>query len=100
MEVSRIQIANIDIPASTEVSWALPKGCKWFTLQCRTAVDIRIAVDAGKVVGLLKPYFTLKSGTSWDEENLDIEKQLLIYFAAASAVVVEAFLGISEEEGG
>ena len=94
-KANKILIANIPIPANTEVSWALPKGCVWFTLQCRTAVDVRIAFESGKMEDR---YLTLKSGTSWDEHDLDIRQRQPIYFYAASAVVVEAFLGISEEE--
>ena len=94
-KANKILIANIPITATTETPWALPKGCVWFTLQCRTAVDVRITFEAGRIGDR---YFTLKSGTSWDENNLDIKVRLPIYFYAASAVVVEAFLGISEEE--
>ena len=96
--VSRILVANVQIAvANTEYGWALPKGCKWFTLQCRTAVDVRIAFDSGHVASSEPPYFSLKSGTSWSED-VDIKTPLKIFFAAASAVWIEAFVGIAEEE--
>ena len=94
-KANKILIANIPVPATTETPWALPKGCIWFTLQCRTAVDVKIAFESGRMGDR---YLTLKSGTSWDEHDLDIRQRQPIYFYAASAVVVEAFLGISEEE--
>ena len=93
-KANRIQIANIAVPATTETPWALPKGCVWLTLQCRSAVDVRIAFEAGQTTDR---YLTLKAGTSWDEHDLDIRERQPIYFYAASAVVVEAFLGIYEE---
>ena len=58
-------------------------------------MDIRITFESGRIEDR---YLTLKSGTSWDEHNLDIRQRHPIYFYAASAVVVEAFLGIYEEE--
>ena len=94
-KANKILIANIPVPANTEVSWALPKGCVWFTLQCRTAVDVRITFEAGRIEDR---YLTLKSGTSWDENNLDIKVRLPIYFYAASAVIIEVLLGIYEEQ--
>ena len=98
-KVTRIQIANIPITAAnTDTPWALPKGCRWFSIQCRTAVDVRVAVQAGKAAGSQPDYFTIKSGTVLKEDNLNIEERLLLWLAAASAVTVEAVLGISEEE--
>ncbi len=96
--VNRIRVANTHITAANkEAMWTLPKGCKWFTLQCRTAVDVRIAFDSGHVESSEPPYFTLKSGTNWNEQDLDIKERLTIYFAAASAVWIEALIGITEE---
>ena len=91
--VNRIQIANISLPAKTATPWALPKGCKWFTLQCRSSINVRVSKAQG-----MGTYFTLKSGASWDEHDLDIGERLTLFLYAASAVVVEVFLGIYDEE--
>ncbi len=94
----RLAVVNIQISAAnTEAPWELPKGCKLFTLQCRTAVDVRIAFDSGHVASSEPPYFTLKSGTSWSEQDLDNRESQKVFFAAASAVWIEAFVGIAEE---
>ncbi len=92
-KVNRIRIANISVSATTATPWAIPDGCKWFTLQCRTAVDVRISRQEG-----MGTYFTLKAGTSWDERELGVEKRIQLFFYAASAIVVEVFLGICEKE--
>ncbi len=92
----RLVVANIRVPASEEAVWTLPKGCKWFTLQCRTAVDVRIAFDSGHVVSSEPPYFTLKSSQGWSED-VDIKTPQTIFFAAASAIWIEAVMGIAEE---
>lgn len=98
-KANKIRIANIDIiSANVEVPWAIPKGVVWFTMQCRTAVAVRIGVEAGKAAASEKPYLTMKAGISWNELNLDIKERQKIFFAAASAVVVEIVLGINEEE--
>jgi len=71
MEESRankIVIANINIPeADKEVPWALPKNCRWFTMQVRDGTAIRMAVESGHVASSEPPYFTLLTDNSWDE---------------------------------
>lgn len=99
-KANKIAVVNIVITkADTDARWAIPKGCVWFTMQCRTAVDVRIGLSEGKAEGSQPPYLTMKSGTSWDEDDLDIKPKegQPIYFAAASAVVIEIVLGISVE---
>lgn len=99
-KANKIRIVNIPIvTANTDTPWAIPKGCVWFTMQCRTAVDVRIGLSPNKAAGSQKPYLTMKSGTSWDEDDLDIkvEEGQPIYFAAASAVIIEIVLGIYTE---
>lgn len=98
---NRIAIANIDIvEADKEVAWAIPKDCVWFTVQCRTSVNVRVGFVAKKAQDSEKPYGTLKSGGSWDEThfNIKLKEGLLIFFAAVSAVVIEVFMGICDEE--
>lgn len=99
---NRIAIANIDIVAANrEEVWTIPKGCVWFTMQCRTNVGVRIGVTPKKAQDSEKPYGTLKSGASWDENDFHIEVKegQPVFFAAASAVVIEIFMGIHVEEG-
>ena len=99
-KANRILVANVVLKANTEVAWTIPKGCVWFTMQCRTGVDVKIGVETGHVASSEPPYFTMKSGTSWNESDLgiDVKTGLPIFFAAASAVVVEIFIGIHKEE--
>lgn len=98
---NRIAIANIDIVAANkEAQWALPRNCVWFTMQCRTGVDVRIATIAKKAEDSEKPYGTMKAGASWDETRFSMELKtgLPIFFAADSPVVVEIFMGVHDEE--
>lgn len=92
-KVNRIRVANIPVPAAKTTPWAIPDGCKWFTLQCRTAVNVKISRSES-----IATYITLKSGTSWYEHDLDIEERIQLFFYADSAVVIEVLLGIYEEE--
>lgn len=95
--VNKIVVANIHIPAADkEATWTLPRGCKWFTLQCRQASDVLIAFDSGHVVSAEPPYFTLKAAQSWSE-NVDIKVPIKIFFGCASAAFIEAIIGIDEE---
>lgn len=98
---SKIAVANVDIvEADKEVVWAIPKGCVWFTMQCRTNISIRIGFAPKKAQDSEMPYGTLKSGASWDENDFHIEVKegQQVFFAAASAVVIEIFMGIHTEE--
>ena len=94
---NKIVIANIPVAATTETPWALPKGCQWFQMQCRTAVAVQIAVIAHEVTNR---YFTMQASTVLKERNLDVKERIPVYFYAASAVVIEAIMGIYEEEIG
>lgn len=49
--------------ADTEYSRQLPPGTKNFSLQCRTAFDVRFAFATGRVATPTAPYMTVKSGT-------------------------------------
>lgn len=94
-KANTLKIANIPLNAAEETTWALPKGCRCVQLQCRTAVDVRLAVVAGESN---RRYFTVKSSSVFKERNLDINKPVTLYLYAASAVTVEAILGIAEGE--
>jgi len=48
--------------ADTEYSQVLSKGTKYFSLQCRTAFDMRVAFRTGFVATPTAPYATIKTG--------------------------------------
>lgn len=52
--------------ANTEYSVALTGETIGFTMQARTAVDVRFAFTTGKVATPTSPYFTMKAGTSYE----------------------------------
>ena len=54
------------VSADQEYSHVLSGDCKFFSLQCRTAFDVRFAFETGKVAGPTAPYSTLKSGGSYN----------------------------------
>lgn len=93
MEVNRIRIVNFKLVANTKAEWALPANCRWFTLQCRQAKDIRVSTEQG-----MENYFTIKSGKDWKEDNLDIKVRLPIFLnPGGNNVTMEAFIGTIEE---
>lgn len=69
--------------ADTEYSYTLPANTKKFTIQARENVDVRFAFETGKVATSTDPYFTLKAGNIWWEDN--INTQSTIYFASSTA---------------
>lgn len=52
--------------ADTEYSVALTGETIGFTMQARTAVDVRFAFVTGKVATPTAPYLTMKAGTSYE----------------------------------
>lgn len=77
------------VTTDTEAAFVLPAKTVHFTLQCRTAVDLRTSYDAGKVDGTENAYYTVKAGTVYYEQNLELTSPQKLYVSAASAVVVE-----------
>ena len=70
--------------ADTEYSQALPAGTKALEFWARESVDIRFAFTSGKVATPTAPYFTLKSGTTYYKENLNLSGKTL-YLASSTA---------------
>lgn len=101
-KANKILITNITMTAAdTEYSWAVPKNCVWFTLHVRDNTQVRIAAEAGHVAGSQPPYFTLKSNSAWNGEDLkvNVKTGVPLFFASASAdKVVEVIIGIYEPE--
>lgn len=76
--------------ADTEYEIALPAGCQHFSIQCRTAFDVRFAFVTGKVATPTAPYLTLKSGqtyTSPEKMSLPTGKSLFVASSQAGVVV-------------
>jgi hypothetical protein len=78
------------VAADTEYSVELPLGCKYFSLQCRTAVDARFAFESGRVATPTPPYITLKSGQSYSPpEKFSGRPTVYLGTASAAAPVME-----------
>ena len=97
-KANRIIIVSFGMgPADTEVKWALPQGCRWFTLHVRDGTEARIAVEPGLVAGSRPPYLTLNAGSSWNEKDFKVSLKLgyPLYFACSTAgKFVEAMVGL------
>lgn len=75
--------------ANTEYSVALPAGCRYFRMQCRTAADVRYAFETGKVATPTAPYNTMKSGTVYQTpEKFMASPGLTLYLAGGGAGLV------------
>lgn len=76
--------------ANTEYSQALSLSCRHFTMQCRTAVDVRFAFETGKVATPTAPYATMKSGSVYSSpEKFEVPVGgLTVYLASGSAGVI------------
>ena len=90
------EIFNLTLTtANTEYEQTLSKGTKFFEVQCRTAFDMRVAFETGKVATPTAPYATIKSGTvykapqkvgwSWTSTT---DPDATVYLASGQAGVV------------
>jgi len=82
-------IIHLSMPsADTEYEFILQRGTKKFTLHMATAVACRFSFIMDRVAGSHPPYFTLKSNTSYFEDNLNLQEDIFVYVASSSASVV------------
>jgi len=70
--------------ADTEYSQTLPTGTKALEFWARESVDIRFAFTSGKVATPTEPYHTLKAGTTYYKENINLTGKTL-YLACGEA---------------
>lgn len=78
--------------ADTEYSQALSADMRYFSVQCRTAFDVRYAFVTGKVATPTAPYATIKSGNwynSPEKLQLDIDGETIYLASAEAGVIVE-----------
>lgn len=85
------KITNLTLTAAdTEYSHEFSSGCKEFSFQARTAVDVRFAFAADKVATPTAPYGTLKSGQPYSLGDMKISygSELTLYAATEVAGTV------------
>jgi hypothetical protein len=90
-EVMNPTILNVTLTnANTQYSVTIPGGTKHFSVQCRTAFDVRFAFVTGKVNGPTAPYATIKSGGAYTApEKLGYLGGELYLASAEAGVAVE-----------
>jgi len=99
----RFLVENILLVANKEAAYQLPKGCKSLQVQSRTAAACNIASRKGSVEGSTAPgkYFTIKSGTVYKDDSLDVgDGEVWIYLAAGSALNIEVVCTYDDSIGG
>lgn len=68
----------------------LQRRCKYFTLQARTAVDVKFSDTQAKVQGT--DFITIKSGMTYNSPEKLMNGNLTLWFASGSASVVVEIL--------
>lgn len=71
--------------ANTEYTLSLPKNVARFTLQARTAADVKLATVSGQSG---TTYITVKSGSALSEDLVDTDAGLSLYLQSANAGTV------------
>jgi len=80
------QLFNVTLAlADTEYSQALPSFTKRFSLQCRTATDIKLAFSEGQSG---TNYYTVKANTECDSGELFLTEARTLYMQAPVGGVV------------
>ena len=71
--------------ADTEYEFVFPEITKKVMIQARTSVVIRMSYEAGKVASSTDPFFTIKSGNTYFDNDLKLNKGTVLYLASPSA---------------
>lgn len=82
------EIYNVTLTsANTEYSLELPANCRAWSMQARTAADVRFAFETGKVATPTAPYSTLKASGAFTSPELfqNNTGSLTLYLASATA---------------
>lgn len=86
-------IQNVTLTnANTEYSIELAEGVSSYSIQCRTAYDIRFSEETGKVATPTAPWATIKSGAAFNcppHSGLSVGSRTLYFASAQAGVVVE-----------
>jgi hypothetical protein len=75
--------------ANTEYSQLLPSNTRKLIFQSRTNVVVRWAWTTGKVATPTAPYFTLKAGSAYFEDELKLSSKTLYLASSTAGTVVE-----------
>ena len=100
--ITSLRILTVPLgAANTEVKYIMPTGIKSFIMQARNNNEIRIATESGIVQYVpgtqsVDPRFTLKAGSSYSQENLNVNNfQQTFYFSCAvDNEVLEIIIGV------
>jgi len=97
-KAQRLRVATLQLgAANTETTWQLPPGINTFTLQSRGGNAVRMASQPGVVALSNDPYFTLKAGVVYSQDELDIallQPAAVLYFSCSVAnEVLELIIG-------
>jgi hypothetical protein len=74
--------------ADTEYSQALPDRTRKIMIQARTSAAVRWSWDTGKVATPVAPYFTVKAGDTYYDNDLMLNKDTKLYLASSTGGTV------------
>ena len=87
--VTNTTLTDADTEYSVDVS-----GYQYFTVQCRTSVDVRFAFVTGKVATPTAPYMTLKADSSYSSpEKIALLSSKTIFLASGTGGAVVEICG-------
>ena len=82
-------ITNLTLTsANTGYSFAVPALCRGFSVQCRTAADVRFGKAKVDVESGGSPFITIKSGTVFNSPEAFASANETYWFGSSSAGVV------------
>ena len=89
-KATRIMFYNVKmVVADREYSQRLPNGTKGYTAQVTDGTAFRLQTEPGRVAGANRPYWSVPTNTSYDEEGLDLVSTTLYFASSTPAKTVE-----------
>jgi len=82
------------VEADKEYSQKLPEHTKGLTIQISDATAFRLATEPGRVAEAKRPYWTVATNTSFDEDDLDLTDTTLYFASSTADKTVEIFVKV------
>ena len=80
------------VEADKEYSQRLPEHTHGFTIQITDGTFFRFSTEPGRVAQARRPYWTVATNTSFDEDDLDLTDTTLYFASSTANKTVEIFV--------
>ncbi len=94
-QASRLVVYTVKMKnADRQYSQLLPEHTKGFTIQTTDGTAFRFSTEPGRVAGANRPYWSVPTNSSYDEEGLDLHAVTLYFASSIADRTIEIFVKV------